>query len=313
MRWEDLRRSKNVEDRRSQGGSSFGGGMGSGRSGGMSGNLLMMLLMSKGKFKWILIGILLISFFTGGSSLLGGGQPTNRNYGDSGVVFEDASEKSDSNNQITDEEGEFLSVVLANTEDFWTEKFAEYDLTYKRPKLVLYTEGTNTGGCGFGQSSAGPFYCPGDQAIYIDVSFYRELANKYGAPGDFAMAYVLAHEVGHHVQQQLGTMDDYQKLAQQNPGVKNELTVRLELQADYYAGAWARYADEQGILDEGDIEEALQAAFSVGDDTLQKETMGYVVPDSFTHGTSKQRQEWFARGYKYAGDFQEADTFNGDI
>ncbi|MGX7109149.1 KPN_02809 family neutral zinc metallopeptidase [Facklamia miroungae] len=313
MKWEDLRRSKNVEDRRGQGRSSLGGGMGSGRSGGMGSNLIMMLLMSKGKFKWVLIGILLIFLLGGGSSLLGGNQSPNQTYDDSGVVFEDATEKAGSDSQITDKEGQFLSTVLASTEDYWTSKFEEYNLVYKKPKLVLYTEGTMTGGCGFGQSSAGPFYCPGDQSVYIDVSFYRELANKYGAPGDFAMAYVLSHEVGHHVQQLLGTMDDYQKIAQQNPGAKNELTVRLELQADYYAGAWARYADEQGILDEGDIEEALQAAFSVGDDTLQKESLGYVVPDSFTHGTSKQRQEWFARGYKHAGDFQEADTFNRDI
>ena len=278
----------------------------------MIGNLLLMLLMSKGKFKWILLAIAAFFLLSGGGSLLTGGNPTV-NYGNEGVVFEDTTRKAETADQITDKEGAFLSTVLASTEDYWTEHFKKYDLTYRQPKLVLYTDGTMTGGCGFGQAAAGPFYCPGDQSVYIDVRFYRDLANKYGAPGDFAMAYVLAHEVGHHVQQQLGTMDDYQQFIRQQPGRKNEMTVRLELQADYYAGSWARYANDQGVVEEGDLEEALQAAFAVGDDTLQKETMGYVIPDSFTHGTSAQRQEWFARGFKYNGDFKEADTFNRDV
>lgn len=314
MKWEDLRRSRNVEDRRGQrGGFPSGGGMVPGRSGGMGGNLLWMLLLSRGKFKWILIGLLLLFFLGGGGNLFNGSLGQNTQPANNELVFEDTLKDQSAAEQMTDQESQFLSAVLGSTEDYWTERFAAHNLNYQQPKLVLYTDGTMTGGCGFGQSAAGPFYCPGDQTVYIDLSFYRELSEKYDAPGDFAMAYVLSHEIGHHVQQLLGTMDDYQRVAQQNPNKKNELTVRLELQADYFAGAWARFADEQGILEEGDLEEALQAAFSVGDDTLQKENYGYVVPDSFTHGTSAQRQEWFARGYKHAGDFNQADTFNRDI
>lgn len=315
MKWEDLRRSSNVEDRRGMGSPGRGGGsLPSGSGGGGIINILLMLLMSRGKGKWLIIGLLVLFMVAGGgSALFGGGGTTSTEYGNSGVVFEDTTQKAEQGDQVTDAEGEFLSVVLANTEDYWTQHFAENNLQYTPPKLVLYTEGTNTGGCGIGSSSAGPFYCPADQTVYIDVSFYRDLSQKYGAPGDFAMAYVLAHEVGHHVQQLLGTMDDYQKTIQQNPSIKNELSVRVELQADYYAGGWSKYAEEQGILEEGDIEEALQAAFAVGDDTLQKENYGYVVPDSFTHGTSAQRQEWFSKGYKYAGNFEQADTFSQSI
>lgn len=313
MKWEDLRRSRNVEDRRGQsprmGGS--GRGMYPGRRGGGLGNLILMLLMSRGRGKWVIILLLALFFFGGGGALLNGGltsKPDN-----SQITQEEVQQQQAPNDQPTDQEADFLSAVLGSTEDFWTEKFQASQLSYTPPKLVIYNEGTMTGGCGFGQSSAGPFYCPGDQSVYIDLSFMRELSNKYGAPGDFAMAYVLAHEVGHHVQQLLGTMDQFQATVRRNPSVKNQLTVRLELQADYYAGGWARFAEDQGVLEQGDLEEAIQAAHSVGDDTLQKENYGYVVPDSFTHGTSQQRREWFARGYESKGSFEQADTFSADI
>ncbi|RXS45744.1 neutral zinc metallopeptidase, partial [Streptococcus pyogenes] len=164
--------------------------------------------------------------------------------------------------------------------------------------------------CGRGQASSGPFYCPGDQKVYLDISFYNELSTKYGAKGDFAMAYVIAHEVGHHIQNELGIMDNYASARQGKSKAKaNQLNVKLELQADYYAGAWANYVQGQGLLEKGDIEEAMAAAHAVGDDTLQEETYGRAVPDSFTHGTSKQRQRWFDRGYQY-GDFEHGDTFS---
>ena len=161
-----------------------------------------------------------------------------------------------------------------------------------------------------GQAAAGPFYCPSDQKIYLDISFYKELTTKYKASGDFAMAYVIAHEVGHHIQNELGTLQSYQRATQgKSETQKNALNVRLELQADYYAGVWARYIEEQGLMDTGDIEEALNAAHAVGDDTLQEQAYGYSVPDSFTHGSSEQRMRWFKRGYQY-GDFEHGDTFS---
>ncbi|HEL1809388.1 TPA: neutral zinc metallopeptidase, partial [Streptococcus suis] len=194
-------------------------------------------------------------------------------------------------------------------EDFWTQEFARNGLTYQAPTLVFYTDQTQTG-CGVGSAQAGPFYCSADRKIYIDTSFYQELSSKYKAAGDFAMAYVIAHEVGHHVQNELEVLGAYhQKRAQLSDKEGNALNVRLELQADYYAGAWAKYVDGQGILDAGDIDEAMNAAHAVGDDTLQQEAYGRTVPDSFTHGTSEQRKKWFNLGYTY-GDLAHADTFS---
>lgn len=314
MKWEDMRRSRNVEDRRGERPSMRGAGRGmypGRRGGGGLGNLILMLLMSRGRGKWILILLLALFFIGGGSGLFNGG--LTQNPSNSEITQQETHQGQVSKDQATDKEADFLSAVLGSTEDYWTKQFQANNLNYTPPKLVIYSEGTMTGGCGFGESTAGPFYCPADQSVYIDLSFMRELANKYGAPGDFAMAYVLAHEVGHHVQQLLGTMDQFQATVRRKPSIQNQLTVRLELQADYYAGGWARFAEEQGVLEQGDLEEALQAAHSVGDDTLQKENYGYVVPDSFTHGTSKQRQEWFARGYQYKGSFEQADTFSATI
>ena len=195
----------------------------------------------------------------------------------------------------------------------WTQEFKKEGLTYNPPTLVIYDRQTQTGGCGVGSASAGPFYCPADNKVYIDLTFYQELSTKYQAAGDFAMAYVIAHEVGHHVQNELGTMRSYQQKRQSlSEKAANALNVRLELQADYYAGAWANYVEGQGLLEVGDIEEAMNAAHAVGDDTLQEAAYGTTVPDSFTHGTSEQRQKWFMRGFQY-GDLQHGDTFSGNI
>lgn len=203
----------------------------------------------------------------------------------------------------------FVSVVLANTEDVWTGIFRQAGREYRDPKLVLFTERVQSA-CGVAGSSAGPFYCPGDQKVYIDLAFYRDLRDKLGAPGDFAQAYVIAHEVGHHVQRLLGVSDKVHA-AQSRAGKSqaNDLSVRLELQADFFAGVWANYAKKKGLLEIGDIEEALGAASAVGDDRLQRQAQGRVVPDSFTHGTSEQRVRWFRKGLE-TGDFRQGDTFN---
>lgn len=215
-------------------------------------------------------------------------------------------------NQDT-ERKEFVSVVFGHLEDFWTQEFKRQGFNYRQPTMVLYSGRVATA-CGSADSSVGPFYCPGDEKVYLDLSFMDELANKYQAKGDFAMAYVVAHEVGHHVQQQLGISDQINKLRTQLSTKEfNKYQVRMELQADYYAGMWTKYIDgktfnNKPILEIGDVESALTAANSIGDDTLQRKFQGYVVPDSFTHGSSKQRINWFNRGYEY-GDFQHGNTF----
>jgi predicted metalloprotease len=206
--------------------------------------------------------------------------------------------------------GHFVSVVLANTEDTWTAVFRQQGLTYRDPKLVLFTGSTPTA-CGLGQAAAGPFYCPSDERVYIDLNFYRLLRERFRAPGDFAQAYVIAHEVGHHVQNLLGTMakvDAVRRRASQAQA--NALSVRLELQADCYAGVWARDSDQMHrFLEQGDLESALRAASAIGDDTLQKQSQGYVVPESFTHGSSAQRVRWFRSGFD-SGQLRDCDTLS---
>lgn len=205
---------------------------------------------------------------------------------------------------------EFVSVVLADTEDVWNKIFADRGVDYREPTLVLFTGGTRSG-CGFASSAIGPFYCPADQTIYIDLEFFAQLQNKLDAPGDFAQAYVIAHEVGHHVQNLLGTMSKLNS-ARQNMSESdaNKVSVAVELQADFLAGVWAHHADQMfDILEPGDVGEALRAASAVGDDTLQKRSQGHVVPDSFTHGTSEQRRAWFERGFE-SGDIDQGNTFS---
>jgi hypothetical protein len=209
-----------------------------------------------------------------------------------------------------DEKAHFVSVVLKDTEDVWNTLFSEAGSNYKEPTLVLFRSSVQSA-CGSASSATGPFYCPGDEKVYIDLSFYDELQNRFGAPGDFAMAYVVAHEVGHHIQHILGTSAKLdQARGQVSQEEYNQLSVKLELQADFLAGVWAHHAQRmKNILEEGDIEEALNAANAIGDDRLQKQSQGRVVPDAFTHGTSAQRMRWFKKGYE-TGDINQGDTFS---
>jgi uncharacterized protein len=202
-----------------------------------------------------------------------------------------------------------VSAVLATTEDSWQDLFRQYGQRYDDPKLVLFS-GAVRSACGLGQAAMGPFYCPGDEKVYIDLDFYQELKSRFRAPGDFAQAYVIAHEIGHHVQKLLGIMDQVEAVRQRMGSTEaNALQVRVELQADCFAGVWANRAQEsQKIIEPGDIDEALNAASAIGDDRIQKQTQGYVVPDSFTHGSSEQRVRWFRRGYE-SGKLETCDTF----
>ncbi|HEX4764565.1 MAG TPA: neutral zinc metallopeptidase [Usitatibacter sp.] len=211
-----------------------------------------------------------------------------------------------------DEMGQFVSKVLASTEDVWTQLFRANGRQYHDPKLILYTGSTRTA-CGVGQAAMGPFYCPNDEQLYIDLAFYDDLRKRFGAPGDFAQAYVIAHEIGHHVQKQLGIMDKLQSLqGRSSRSEYNKASVRVELQADCFAGVWGHHAANARLLDPGDMEEALAAATAIGDDRLQKQSQGYVVPESFTHGSSAQRARWFKRGMD-SGKVSECDTFNTQV
>ncbi|WP_223641131.1 neutral zinc metallopeptidase [Planococcus sp. 4-30] len=277
MEWKGRKASRNVEDRRGKGGAMVAGG-------GIGGILIVLLVAFLGGDPGVILDQL------GGSA----GTTSNEPY----VAT-----------QEEEELAEFVSVVLADTEEVWTEVFAEEGMEYVEPTLVLYT-GSVESACGTAGAAVGPFYCPGDYKLYIDLSFYNELQNQFQAPGDFAMAYVVAHEVGHHVQNLLGVMEEVQPLRNQlSEEEYNKIQVRLELQADYLSGVWAHHAQGMGYLEEGDLEEALTAASAVGDDTIQQRSRGYVVPESFTHGSSEQRQRWFYKGFQ-AGNLKEGDTFN---
>lgn len=296
MKTDNLRESKHIEDRRGQSSGGFSGG-------GMGGSgLLLQLLFSRTGWKTKLVLLVLLVLLGGGSSLgsIFGG--TSSQYSSNQISTRD-------NSTVSDQDAQFISKVLGSTEDYWTEEFQQNGITYKAPELVLYTDQVQTS-CGVGSAQSGPFYCSADRKVYLDLSFYDDLSSKYGASGDFAMAYVIAHEVGHHVQNELGTMDQYNRARQGLSTTEaNKLNVRLELQADYYAGAWANYVDGEGLLDIGDIDEALTAAHAVGDDHLQEQAYGRSMPDSFTHGTSEQRKRWFSKGYQY-GDIQHGATFS---
>jgi predicted metalloprotease len=285
MRWRDGRRSDNVEDQR-------GSGVRKGVVGGGIGLLIVLVIgFLMGADPVTLLGILVQE---GGSTFDG---------------LTPSAPLSAADNESAD----FVSVVLADTEDTWQGIFQKRGMVYEQPKLVLFTGGVESA-CGFARSAMGPFYCPGDQKVYIDLDFYRELKDQLGAPGDFAQAYVIAHEVGHHVQNLMGTSDEVQRLQSQSDEVTaNKYSVMLELQADCYAGVWANLADNQRqVIEEGDIEEAMNAAAKIGDDALQKQSQGYIVPDSFTHGTSAQRMRWFNNGF-VSGDIESCDTFNAAV
>jgi predicted metalloprotease len=234
-------------------------------------------------------------------SILGGGGQENLSNHEPGSVKQSAQEKA-----LVD----FVSVVLADTEDTWHQLFRQMGSKYEEPNLVLFRGATKTA-CGFGQAAMGPFYCPADHKVYIDLSFYSDLKDRFKAPGDFAQAYVIAHEVGHHVQTLLGISQKVQKAKRSTSEVEgNKLSVRQELQADCFAGIWAYHADRsRQLLEAGDIEEGLNAASAIGDDRLQKQSQGYVSPDSFTHGSSEQRVKWFKIGFEH-GDLKQCDTFS---
>ncbi len=281
MRWRGRRGSDNVEDRRSSRGPAMAGG------GSIVGILLVMLLV------WLLGGnpMAILRGLAVQQPPNGGGAPAQINPEE-------------------DERAQFVSVVLADTEDVWQEQFREMGKQYRDPTLVMF-RGAVQSACGFQQSATGPFYCPLDQQVYIDLSFFDEMEDGLGAGGDFAQAYVIAHEVGHHVQNLLGISEEvHQRRTQVSKEEANELSVRQELQADFLAGVWAHHAQQNwNILEEGDIEEALNAATAIGDDRLQMQSRGFVVPESFTHGSSKQRAKWFYLGLK-TGDMDQGDTFS---
>lgn len=314
MRWRMGRRSQNIEDRRGQGGGF--GGLGRGLGGGLRGGLPGGLGRGGGRGGGIgIVGIIIIVgaallFGIDPLTLLQGGDPT----GSDPSVYDEATiqQPGAPDGGASDEMKEFVSVVLADTEDTWHQLFAESGGVYEEPSLVLFSGAVNSQ-CGYASSQVGPFYCPGDRKVYVDLVFFDELAQRFGAPGDFAQAYVIAHEVGHHVQTLLGIsqkVGDMRSRMSEADG--NALSVRVELQADCFAGLWANHANRtRQILEAGDVEEALGAATAIGDDRLQRQGQGYVVPDSFTHGSSEQRVRWFRAGLD-AGSMQACDTFSAD-
>ena len=285
MKFKGRRQSTNVEDQR--GGSS-------GRSVGLKGGLIGTL------------AIALVVYLLGGNPL---DVLRMSNQGQGEVATADAP-LSAQEQEMT----EFVSVVLADTEDVWRKIFSEYGTTYREPKLVLFRSAVNSA-CGYAQAATGPFYCPGDEKVYLDLDYLEALQRKLGASGDFAVAYIIAHEVGHHVQLLMGTMEEVQNAQRsaRSQEQANDLTVRMELQADYFAGVWIHHGQKMhNFLEEGDLQEALNAASAVGDDRIQMKTQGYVVPDSFTHGTSKQRKNWLAKGIQ-TGDIRQGDTFSRNV
>jgi len=309
MLWKGRRQSTNVEDARSQGGrgmpGGFPGGGGPGRmripvgrsGGGMSITTIIILVVLF--FALRACGIDPLDMLAGGSGTPGGGGNITETTDSGGAP-------------ANDEMKQFVSTVLAETEDVWNGIFQAEGLQYKEPTLTMFS-GQIRSACGFASSASGPFYCPGDQKVYLDTSFFDQLARQFGASGDFAQAYVIAHEVGHHVQNLTGILPKFNEMRQQMSEVDaNQMSMRVELQADCFAGVWGHFTAQKGILEKGDLEEALNAAQQIGDDTLQKRTQGYVVPESFNHGTSAQRQTWFARGFK-SGKLSDCDTFNNPI
>jgi predicted metalloprotease len=297
MRWKDDRRSDNIEDRRGQ---KVGYSL---AAAPVLLRFLPALIRSKTGRTLLIVGVLVV---VGGrmlgvdvlSLLAGGGATTTGEY--------QASPQEE-------ELKEFLAVILGQTEEVWGQVFAQNGQRYVEPTLILFSGAVNSA-CGRASAAVGPFYCPGDQQVYIDMSFFRDLAQRHGAPGDFAQAYVLAHEVGHHVQTLTGTSQQVQQAgARASEAQRNALSVRQELQADCYAGLWGHAADfKMNRLDPGDLDEALVAAAAIGDDRLQREASGRVVPDSFTHGSSEQRMRWFRRGYE-SGDPGACDTFSAKV
>jgi hypothetical protein len=303
MLWKGRRQSENVEDERGQGGGFGGGGLGRGGGfripiggatggGGLSGIIILVVLF----FALKACGIDPMAILAGGDGSVPGG----------GGQISQTEPKSN------DEMKQFVSTVLAETEDVWSGIFQAEGLKYEDPTMVLFS-GQTRSACGFASAASGPFYCPGDRKVYIDLAFYDQLDRQFGASGDFAQAYVLAHEVGHHVQNLTGILPKFNQMRQQmGEAQANQMSTRVELQADCFAGIWGHFTAQKGLLEQGDLEEALNAAQQIGDDTLQRKTQGYVVPESFNHGTSAQRVTWFKRGFQ-SGKLSDCDTFNNPV
>jgi predicted metalloprotease len=309
MKWRGRQQSSNIEDRRGQtggiggglGGSPFGTGRGGirlptgggGSRGGMGSLLGIVVVLG---LIWLVTGTNPLDMLTGSTN--------------SGTTASSSSQMPTTGEQS--ELRDFVGVVVKETEDLWGGVFAQQNETYPAPKVVLFSSQVDTA-CGAADSSTGPFYCPGDQKVYIDLSFYDQLREQFGAPGDFAQAYVLAHEVGHHIQNITGVLPEFnQRRQSMSQEQANAYSVRVELQADCYAGVWANYAGQEDLLENGDIEEALNAANQIGDDTLQRRMQGFAVPKTFNHGTSAQRKTWFERGYR-SGNPGDCDTFSGNV
>lgn len=300
MRWRGRRQSSNVEDRRGQSGMPGGFGR-TGRpvripigrgvgGGGLSGIVMLVVLF----FVLRACGIDPLQLLEGGPA------------------SPQVTQQQAPGSQPTDEEARFVSVVLAETEDVWNGIFQAEGQTYQEPRLVLFTNQVQSA-CGFASSASGPFYCPGDSRVYIDLGFFREMEQRFSASGDLARAYVIAHEVGHHVQNLIGVLPEFNRMRRtMSPAEVNRMSVRVELQADCFAGVWAHYTAQRGLLEEGDIEDAMNAAHQIGDDTIQRRTQGYVVPESFSHGTSQQRVTWFTNGLRN-GRLEDCDTFNNPV
>jgi len=300
MRWRGRRQSSNIEDRRNM----SAAGLGTGRGGAGLVRLLPVVFKFLG-FKGtvvVVLGLVAFSYLGGDLGILTA--PMKQSVTPAGT------QSTSTDKKIDDEPAQFVAVVLADTEDTWTKLFRLSNRQYREPGLVLF-RGATRSACGLGQAAMGPFYCPGDEKVYIDLSFYDDLRNRHDAPGDFAQAYVIAHEVGHHVQTLLGISEKTHEARKKLPTeAANKLSVQQELQADCLAGIWAHHADRsRDLLETGDIEEGLNAASAIGDDRLQHQAQGYVTPESFTHGSSEQRMRWFSRGFK-GGQLDDCDTFN---
>ncbi|OHV84087.1 neutral zinc metallopeptidase [Ensifer sp. LCM 4579] len=311
MEWKGRRQSSNVEDRRGAGRGRIGGspfGRGGGiriptgggmrrAGGGLSIGTIIFLVVIYILFR--AMGIDLLQVIEGGPVNMPGFEQSDGSQAPRGSAEEE-------------EMKAFMATVLAETEDTWHGIFQANGEEYQEPRLVLFS-GAVQSACGFASAASGPFYCPGDRKVYLDMSFFDELARKFDAAGDFAQAYVLAHEVGHHVQNLIGVLPKFNQMRQRmSEGEANQMSIRVELQADCFAGIWGKYTEQKGLLESGDLEEALNAATQIGDDTLQKRMQGYVVPESFNHGTSKQRMTWFKRGFD-SGRMSACDTFSGPV
>lgn len=300
MRWRGRRQSSNIEDRRG----TRAGGRG-GISGGTHRPVRIPLGRRGGPGSLLVIAIILIGALVFGvdpSALLGGGG--------SQQSFEQSAPRGEL--AQNDERSQFIATVLAETEDVWNGIFAADGQDYPEPTLVLFEDQVQSA-CGFASAASGPFYCPADSRVYIDLRFFDELARRFNASGDFAQAYVIAHEVGHHVQNIIGVLPRFHQMRRQmSQAEQNAMSVRVELQADCFAGIWGHFTEQRGLLERGDLQEALNAATQIGDDTIQRRTQGFIVPESFSHGTAEQRRAWFARGFE-TGRLDACDTFSGRV